>query len=408
MHSHIHKRSRAIITCLLAHSCFAQSAGPGSAQSFDGTGGYVSIATTGSLTGTFTVELWAQPNDTSPSGTLGLLGSRRPWDFSFDIIFFQGSLVHSDLGNNYTWISTAANALLQYSTNSWHHVAEVVTPTNYTIYVDGSALATGSYAPDGPLLYDDNHMLVIGNFSEDLAGYNGDEYMIGRIDEVRIWNTARTATQIQTNAFRSLTGAEDGLVGYWRFDEGSGDTIDDASGHRFIGTIVPSSFSGPTWVDSAFPDGKLLILSQPQGQVVEAGASPTLGVGVFGAEPLSYQWQFNLTNLPLATNATLMLSNVRPTDSGQYSVMVSNNTTNTLSSAALVTVVAPALQISPSGDNVLLWWPTNASGFGLETCPTPGGQGWTRFSAPVRVIDDQNVVVADALNASQFFRLHKP
>jgi hypothetical protein len=386
----------------------AQSNGSGSALSFDGTGGYVSIATTGSLTGTFTVELWAQPNDTSPTATLGLIGSRRPWDFSFDVIFWQGAYVHGDLGNNYTWITTAANALLPYSTNTWYHVAEVVTPTNYTIYVDGSALASGSYSPDSPLLYDDNHLLVIGNFSEDLSGYSGDEYMNGQIDEVRVWNTARTAEQIQTNAFRALTGSEDGLMGYWRFDEGSGDTIGDTTANGFVGAIIPSSITGPTWVDSTFADGKLLILNQPQTQVAEAGAHINLRVSVFGAEPLSYQWQFNLTNLPFATNATLTLTNVGPSDSGQYSVLVSNSTTNVLSSAAQVTVVAPTLQLSLTGDNVLLWWPTNASGFGLESSGNLSGSlAWTRYTGPIRVIGDQNVVAADAVNASQFFRLRK-
>src|SRR5437879_3664534 len=201
----------ALTTSLLSLSCLAQNACQCSALAFDGTGGYVSIATTGSLSGTFTVELWAKPNDTSPNATLGLVGSRRPVDFSFDLIFWQGNLIHGDLGNNYTWITTSANALLSYSTNTWYHLAEVVTPTNYTIYVDGSPLASGSYPPDSPLLYDDNHQLVIGNFGIDLPGYAGDEYMNGEIDEVRIWNRARTASEIQTNAFRTLTGSEPGL-----------------------------------------------------------------------------------------------------------------------------------------------------------------------------------------------------
>src|SRR6266850_3576984 len=309
------KVALAMTVSLVSFACLTQAAGQGSALAFDGTGGYVAITTTGSLSGTFTVEAWARPTDANSTATLCVLGSRRPADLSFDLIFWQGNLIHGDLGNNYTWITTSANAVFPYSINTWYHLAEVVTPTNYTIYVDGSLVGTGSYAPDIPLLYDDNHQLVIGNFGVDLPGYSGDEYMNGPIDEVRIWNTARTTSQIQTNAFRALTGSEPGLMSYWKLDEGSGTNVNDASGHGFSGPIIPSLITGPLWTNSTFQDEKLLIINQPESQVLPAGTDLRLSVGVFGAEPLSYQWQHNLANLPAATNATLKLPNVDPSAS---------------------------------------------------------------------------------------------
>ena len=43
------------------------------------------------------------------------------------------------------------------------------------------------------------------------------------MDEFRIWNTARTESEIQSyNESNSLNGNEPGLVGYWKFDEGPG------------------------------------------------------------------------------------------------------------------------------------------------------------------------------------------
>jgi hypothetical protein len=59
----------------------------------------------------------------------------------------------------------------------------------------------------------------------------------GKIDEVRIWNVARTQTQIQGYMNQSLSGNEPGLIGYWRFDEGTGTTVIDASGQGNNGTI---------------------------------------------------------------------------------------------------------------------------------------------------------------------------
>jgi hypothetical protein len=393
-----------LVTAFILAPCGAM----GGALEFDGTGGYVSVATTGALSGTFTVELWAKPYDNNPNGTLGLLGSRRPVDFSFDFIFWQGNHIHGDIGDSSNWITTEANALFPYSINTWYHLAEVVTPTNYSIYVDGSLLVNNNYPADNPLLYDDNHQLVIGNYGVHWPGF-AEEYMNGVIDEVRIWNTARTASQIQTNAFRTLTGSEPGLMGYWRFDEGAGGTTADASGHGFDGTVVPSTATGPNWVDSTYADEKLLILNQPQSQSVPAGADLNLSVGVFGADPLSYQWRFNLADIPGATNATLTVRSVNPSASGVYSVLITNQAgTALLSQPALVTVTAPRLQIGAVSDIVLIWWPADASGFVLETSSNLGpGQSWTRFGGAVQIIGDQKVAAADANNGRRFFRLRK-
>ncbi len=78
-----------IASTTLVLPALAQPLSPGFALSFDGTGGYVSLATTGSLTGTFTVELWASANDLV--NPLGLVGSRHPVDYSFDCIFRYGN-----------------------------------------------------------------------------------------------------------------------------------------------------------------------------------------------------------------------------------------------------------------------------------------------------------------------------
>ncbi|MSU36202.1 MAG: carboxypeptidase regulatory-like domain-containing protein [Pedosphaera sp.] len=39
------------------------------------------------------------------------------------------------------------------------------------------------------------------------------------MDEVRVWKVARTAEQIRANLFRTLTGKEPDLAGYWNFDD---------------------------------------------------------------------------------------------------------------------------------------------------------------------------------------------
>ena len=65
-----------------------------------------------------------------------------------------------------------------------------------------------------------------------------------------------------------------------------------------------------------------------------------------GASPLSYQWKFNDTDLPGATNATVVLSQIIPAQAGAYSVVVSNLFGRSESSSLMVGVV-PAADIQP-------------------------------------------------------------
>lgn len=116
----------AILGWLVCSRIFAQATGPGSALALDGSGGYVAIATTGSLTGTFTVELWANPNSTNG---MELVDSRfLPREFGFDLQLWNGDLIHGDIGNGSTWWKVIFEAYFPYNPGDWHHFAVVVNP----------------------------------------------------------------------------------------------------------------------------------------------------------------------------------------------------------------------------------------------------------------------------------------
>lgn len=66
------------------------------------------------------------------------------------------------------------------------------------------------------------------------------------------------------------------------------------------------------------------IVVQPTSRSVFRGSNTVFSVLADGAPPLSYQWRFNGANLPNATNATLLLTNVQPTQNGMYSLRVTN------------------------------------------------------------------------------------
>src|SRR5439155_19228199 len=73
-----------------------------------------------------------------------------------------------------------------------------------------------------------------------------DRYFKGAIDEVEIWNAARSQAAIQGDMFRKLTGSEPGLAAYWRFEE-NGASVQDLTGHGnsgYLGSIVTTQ---PAW-----------------------------------------------------------------------------------------------------------------------------------------------------------------
>jgi hypothetical protein len=196
--------------------------------------GHLAIATTGSLSGTFTIELWALTR--KPRLTQTIVSSRGPADYGFNIKFRQGKRFHADIGDGSKWLVKDANATYSYTKDAWYHIAYVVTPTNYAAYVNGELTADGSIYPAGnPVLYDTKHPLLFG-----MDGQPPDD-LDGNIAEIRIWKTARTLEEIRTNRRRELAGNESGLQGYWRFAHDGGRSTPDLSGHGFPGTLMSTA-----------------------------------------------------------------------------------------------------------------------------------------------------------------------
>jgi len=86
-----------------------------------------------------------------------------------------------------------------------------------------------------------------------------------------------------------------------------------------------------------------VITNQPVGIVAVAGSTTNFTVLAGGTAPLAYQWYFNTNTILLnATNALLNLANLRVSQAGSYSVVITNAGGAITSSAALLTVTLPA------------------------------------------------------------------
>jgi alpha-tubulin suppressor-like RCC1 family protein len=96
-------------------------------------------------------------------------------------------------------------------------------------------------------------------------------------------------------------------------------------------------------------DGPAQLTSPLLNRSVPIGGKAFFRATAVGVGPLSYQWQFNGTNMAGATNAVLVISNAQPFQAGAYSVVVSNALGASTSPGALLTVVPnPSLILTSS------------------------------------------------------------
>jgi pectate lyase len=97
------------------------------------------------------------------------------------------------------------------------------------------------------------------------------------------------------------------------------------------------------WLLTTYAPTAPVILAQPQNQTVTPSNSVSFTVVVSGSAPLAYRWYLN-TNTPIAnaTNSTLTLGNVQPTNAGAYSVVVTNVAGSIASTNVFLTVSAGA------------------------------------------------------------------
>ena len=189
----------------------------GPALSFDGTDDYVDMGNSVNLgTGAFTIELWVKQGS---SGALSFVEKRQDnqeqWIFSLSggkpyFIYDAGPSGTSD------YAYTVSSTVLQQG--KWYHLVAVVdrqSPYYPIIYVNGvydGVPSTSVSGNPGTADMDNTGSLYIGR-----STYNSvDNYFNGLIDEVKVYNYARTPAQV---AYDYNKGKP---IAHYKFDEGTG------------------------------------------------------------------------------------------------------------------------------------------------------------------------------------------
>ncbi len=185
------------------------------ALNFDGTNDEVLISDANSLdlTNSLTIEAWLFPTSTS---TIQSVVSKSSNSINTGYIFprtndgWDSFVCYLFLNGGWQTISYNPSGSLL---NSWHHFACTYDGSTAKLYLDGGLVATSNYS--GSIATNTNS-LVIGR----QYGFNN-EWYTGSIDELRIWNVARTAAEIANNYTVEIDPTTTGLVAYYNFNQGS-------------------------------------------------------------------------------------------------------------------------------------------------------------------------------------------
>ncbi len=163
----------------------------------------------------FTVEFWYKM--AMPTSNATLLSNGNPeqesninsWNITATS---SGEIV---ISNNGTDVSIPAQ---NYLDNQWHHFSMSMNRIGYlSIYLDGELIETQSVSSFEGF---GAGQLVAGArwYNLSMNDYY-DQYMTGTMDEIRVWNSARTHSQIQRYMNHTLKGDEFGLKAYFPFED---------------------------------------------------------------------------------------------------------------------------------------------------------------------------------------------
>lgn len=204
----------------------------------------------------FTVEVWTKPNlviDGDPS-----IISNKDWGSGGNIGW--GLFIHQE-----DWKVNFADGSVRYditqpkiADGNWHYLALIIDRTNQSCKILTDTIVTVDIPFTKGLKSMDSQLNI--NMGQDGTGNYSDGYKYpGEIDEVRIWKGVVTDPAVLKEwKFKSVTSAHpyyNNLIGYWKFDEGTGTTIADESGKGHSATLI----NGPVFNISYAPIADSLV-----------------------------------------------------------------------------------------------------------------------------------------------------
>jgi hypothetical protein len=216
------------------------------ALQFDGINDYLDAGshTSLQLTGNITIEAWLKIN-ALPSESFAQIVQRvgaNNDETEADNCLFTMAITNTgeidafhESGNG---LNNSVLSERKLPIGRWVHVAIVRNTSNrtYQFYINGTGEEPKPF-PNNP---------TGGTNSKTFIGANPNLPFNGTIDELRIWNVARSEVEILADMHNIQNSKDPKLAAYWPFNEGNGLTTSDASGNGNMATLI----NGPIWVIS--------------------------------------------------------------------------------------------------------------------------------------------------------------
>ncbi len=216
-----------ILTCSLI---FTQMAfGENLALNLDGDGDYVTLPQIPPQT-SYSVSFWFSPSATWDSSAVDrqiIYEANGPQPDTYVQLNDDGTV-------RYRTFTTPLNNLCsitdKWIAGAWYHITVTYDSISHikSIYANGIEQSSDTLSINLSLNTENAH--TIGRYT-----YTESQYFKGRIDEVRIWDHARTQEEILADMHTDLTGTEEGLVAYWNFDDG---TANDGTANGYDGSLM--------------------------------------------------------------------------------------------------------------------------------------------------------------------------
>ena len=213
---------------------------------FDGVDDKISVPNNIALnpSSAFTIEAWVKVKaGTAVSSKRMGVAAKVQWartglGYGLDIEFGKPR-IFSGQGDNNWGGATSPNTI---ATDTWVHLAGTYDGSVFKLYENG-VLVKSENSSTG--FSSNTRALTIGSWPAE------SKFFPGEIDEVRLWNTVRSDSDILNNKDSELVGNETGLVAYYQFNEGlpngdntSATTVEDSTSNDFDGTINNMALTG--------------------------------------------------------------------------------------------------------------------------------------------------------------------
>ena len=223
------------------------------ALSFDGVDDYVAINysyTSASVLSEFTVEAWVNTSFVGASAfdNWSIIDFDRSEYFNFFVSADDGEVGFSTASGGVDDFYTSGSPV---NDGTWHHIVGVYDGTDKIIYVDGVEVARKLNPHSGANIGTGSTRFGFLGEGSEATSYNSTRnnfYYDGKIDEVRLWHTARTPSEILLYKDSCLTGSETDLIIYYNMNEYQGTTLNDLTGGGSDGAMINFSTSSG-WVN---------------------------------------------------------------------------------------------------------------------------------------------------------------